>query len=91
VTREESLEHLLGFYSPDPSVWERPDELPRWAAAENDGRKNHWIAFFDTEEEALAYFGYQDGGWMPGALVDLDTGQAYDVVVTCTRGKEMSL
>jgi hypothetical protein len=88
--REESLETLLGFHSPDPSTWERPEVLPRWAAVEYRG-KEYWIAFFDDEEEALDSFVTDEGGWLPAYLIDLDSGQPYEVEIKCTRGKETTL
>lgn len=91
MSREENLEYVLGFYSPDPSAWERPDELPRWAAVEYDDHKQSWIAFCETQEEALDYFYTDEGGWQPVAVVDLETGQAYSVEVTCKLGKETTL
>lgn len=90
MSREENLERLLGFYSPDPSAWERPSELPRWAAVEYRG-KEYWIAFEEDEEAALAFFITDEGGWLPAVLYDLDSGQAYEVDVVCKRGEETAL
>lgn len=92
MSREENLERLLGFHSPDPSTWERPDELPRWAAVERDGFwEQAWIAFFDTLEEARGYFFSGEGPWFPALLYDLDTGQAFEVEVKAEVGKEVVL
>lgn len=92
ATRNENLDHLLGFRSPDPSAWERPEVLPRWAAVESDGfGKEDWIAFFDTQKEAVDYFFSGEGDWFPAFIYDLDEGRAYNVKVTCEVGEETAL
>jgi hypothetical protein len=92
MPRQENLEFLLGFRHPDPSVWEVPEDLPRWAAVECDGfGEDGWIAFFDTQEEATAYFFSGEGNWFPVCVYDLDTGQAYSVKIECKIGEEMTL
>lgn len=91
-TRDENLDHLLGFRQPDPSAWCVPEALPRWAAVESDGfGEQSWIAFFETQEEAIDYFFSGEGDWFPAFIYDLDEARAYKVNVTCEVGEEVPL
>lgn len=72
---------LLQDYSKDMDRgWKRPRELERFALVQRDDvTKKHWISTHETPDDVAAWCDEDDSGFEPVRVVDLETGDEYEV------------
>jgi hypothetical protein len=59
------------------------DDTSRYAAVEFDGRsESAWISAHPSRETALASFGNDEGDWPAWMVIDLDSGETYEVEIS---------